>query len=377
MKEQSEKGFIKKYLPVIPIVLLTLLLMILFRYNKENIGKLIQQGKKDLISFYMENLQPIFLSSQITNEDVFNFALYNTIPVNKSNNEILLITEEKNGKKEYQIKNIPYDKHTSNYESFAKYFDLTEDEKNVIDSILNSYKKEISISILMNDKNTLAINPRLGELQKILIADLTYYLMKLKRINFDEMFKNNFLIRDKINLSELISLKRKIPNNEYIFITPDTIFKYTYEIDTSKLKLNGDISIPKFSYKKLKKFNIEINFDNNVKMPERLIIRDDSTKLKINVPINMVNMMSMIDDSFQVKFKDLDVLLKQVEEQISKGLINTKEYGKKGNQKIEFHFRNPIRLFNEFEIMGKQKDWDEFIKDLDSFRENYSDTLVD
>ena len=98
----------KKYLPVSSLILLTILLMIFFRYKKNDIGRLIESGKENLISFYAQNLKPLFATTDISNEDVFNFALYQSIPIDKQNNKILTVTNQDADNQVYEIKPTVY-----------------------------------------------------------------------------------------------------------------------------------------------------------------------------------------------------------------------------------------------------------------------------
>ncbi|MDH7603889.1 MAG: hypothetical protein QHH13_03230 [Melioribacter sp.] len=369
--ENIEKSFLKKYLPILPIIILTILLMIFFHHNKDNVGDLIEKGKKDLISFYMENLRPIFSSSQITNEDVFNFALYRTIPVDKKNDKVLIVSDKGNNQQVFEIKKIPYNKNTENYKKFVEYMELNENEKEKVDSILNSYKKEISLSILMNDNKTIAINPKLAELQKIITADLINYLVKINRNLADKRLN----IPKNINFKEIISLSKMQPDNKYIFITPDTIFKKSFNFDTNKIKLDLDGNIESHVIdKKLKEINIELSLNKRNKKVPKYFSSVDSNNIKITIPIELNDIMPVIKESINVK------VVNKFLEDINKKERLLKKQKHELKDEIQLNFENPIEFVNKaLEMAAKQKDWEEFGKKMDSLgkqlEKKYSDSV--
>ncbi len=369
--ENIEKTFLKKYLPIFPIIILTILLMILFHYKKDNVSNLIEKGKKDLVSFYMENLRPIFSSSQITNEDIFNFALYRTIPIDKQNDKVLVVSDKNNNQQIFEIKKLPYNKNTENYKKFVEYMELNEKEKEKVDSILNSYKKEISLSILMNDNKTLAINPKLAELQKVITLDLLNYLLKINPDLADKRFK----IPKNVNFQEIISLSKKLHDNQYIFITPDTIFKKSFNFDTNRIKLDLDGHIdPHLIDKKLKEFNIELSFNKKNKKVPRYFSIVDSNKIKISIPVEFNDIISMINESVNVKI--IDKLIKELNK--NEKLLKKQRHELK--HEIHLNFENPVEFVNKaLEIAAKQKKWEEFGKKMDSLgrqlEKKYSDSI--
>jgi len=369
--ENIEKTFLKKYLPILPIIILTILLMFFFHHNKNHVGDLIEKGKKDLVSFYMENLRPIFSSSQITNEDIFNFALYRTIPVDKQNNKVLIVSDKGNNQQVFEIKKLPFNKNTENYKKFIEYMELNEREKEKVDSILNSYKKEISLSILMNDNKTIAINPKLAELQKVITADLINYLLKINRNLADKRLN----IPKNINFQEIISLSKRQPDNKYIFITPDTIFKKSFNLDTNKMKLDldGNIKSP-VADKKLNEINIEFSFNKRNKNVPKYFSIVDSNNIKITIPIELNDIMPLINESINVKIED------KLFEDINKKEKILKKQKHELKNDIQLNFENPIEFVNKaLEIAAKQKDWEEFGKKMDSLgrqlEKKYSDSV--
>lgn len=375
-KGNNQKVNLKKYLSILPIILLTIFLIIVFKLNKENIGKFIKEGKDNLIS-YMENLVPLISGYNLTNEDIFNFALYKIIPLDKEKGKVLFINDEPNNIQILQLKNVSYNKNTSNYENLVKFFGLNEKNKKSLDSILNSYKKELSFSILINNKNTLAINPKLAELQKVIQADLINYFMKVNAKKVQQLFDYKMKMLNKINLPKLVSAFKNIPDNEYIFITPDTVFMKTFVLDTYKVKSDAwqTESKQQKTEKKLENININISF-NKIKNKQHNYTVNDSLVVKIELPTDFEKLIPRIND---IRFDDLDTLLKNFDIKAKKNDEFNNERKKKFDE-IALNLQNPLKFLNKtLELMSKQKDWQDFEKKLDSlskeFEKNISDSI--
>ena len=95
---------IKKFLPYIFLLLLTLVLMFFFKHHKQEISRMLEEGKNNIVSFYTSNLKPLFTQTQISEEDLFNFALYKSLPLDKDKNKVLVLSNDNLGNREYVIK---------------------------------------------------------------------------------------------------------------------------------------------------------------------------------------------------------------------------------------------------------------------------------
>lgn len=318
MQEVNEnktlKDFIKKYLPVSSLIILTIFLMIFFRYNKRDINRLIEEGKNNLVSFYAQNLKPLFATTEISNEDVFNFALYQSLPIDKENNRVLLVSDEMSGNQVYEIKPSTFIPNTYNYDSYADFLELSPRDKLKADSILNTYKKEIYLSVLTNEKNALAINPKLGELQKAVLADLIAFSEQVNYEKANKLFQmQNKLLSGK-NLTTFTTSAKEFPGNNYIFITPDTVLHTEFEIDTREFDKLKDLELDrKVAEEKLKSIKIEYEPERNdryskrgVKRVERKFVHQfDSNFVKVVIPFDEITGYSsaVFNDSIKANLK--------------------------------------------------------------------------
>ena len=90
-KSREFLSTVKRLFPAAGIALLTIILLFYFKYNKS--GNLLEEGVGNIEDFYTQNLKPLFFNSEITNEEIFNFALYGNLPVDRNNNKIIQIKE--------------------------------------------------------------------------------------------------------------------------------------------------------------------------------------------------------------------------------------------------------------------------------------------
>lgn len=312
-KSDRVKEIIKDYLPVASLVLLTILLMVIFKYNKGDISRLIEEGKSNLVSFYAQNLKPLFATTEISNEDVFNFALYQTLPIDKTNNRILLVSNTEKGNEVFEIKPATYNPDTYNYERFVSFLELTPEQKLRADSILGSYKKEIYLSVLMNDKNTVAISPNLSDLHKAVLADLLAFSEKVNSEKTHELFSSQYkFFSDEVKT--FASLAKDLQRDSYIFITPDTVFQTECTVDSREYDKLMDIDLNKqIALQGYNNLKVDVHISNLEKKAEQSLKEQeyrfrhqlDSNLIKVVVPIPEIPGVGsiVVNDSIRMKLK--------------------------------------------------------------------------
>jgi hypothetical protein len=388
----NKKSSIKKYLPVSALILLTICLMLVFRHNKRNIGFLIESGKKNLIEFYARNLKPLFETTDISNEDVFNFALYQSLPIDKQNNKVLTISDAGDGKQVYEIKSINYNPKTNNYQRFVKIMGLNSRQKEEADSILNVYKKELYLSVLMNDKNTVAVSSKISELQKAILADLLNFVHKIDPKKAWEIFPEQGGLNNQ--MKDFIAQTKEIPQNEFVFITPDTAFKAVCNVDTKKaekaiqIKMKIADSIPMPETVPEVNWNFDFHFqDENLSKSEKRerseirIHHPDSNFFKVVFPGDEIENKKEFDDIVRGKLNEAAEKLKRLSisfEKKNKSL--KKELGKLNKEKVELYFQDPTQFVEKtLQMVAKQdfKNWDEFGKKMDSVARSFAGSFSD
>jgi anti-sigma factor RsiW len=79
----------RRWIPAISFTALAILLMVFLKFHPGALDRLVEQQKVNLAGFYQENLRPLFFASDLSNEDVFNFAFSKQLPLDKSNGQYL------------------------------------------------------------------------------------------------------------------------------------------------------------------------------------------------------------------------------------------------------------------------------------------------
>jgi len=394
----SFNELIRKYIPLVGIILLTFLLMIFFKSNKNRISRLIEEGKNNLVAFYTQNLKPLFASTEITNEDVFNFALYQTLPLDKDKKKLLLVSEESNNNQIFEVKDATYIPYTNNYERFTDYLGLNSDQIYRVDSILGAYKKEIYLSVLKSDNNAIAINPKLSDLQKAILADLIAFSEKVNPPKTYNLFPLN---EKSININNLISfanLTKEKANNDFIFITPDTVFQTKCEIDAKAFdKLpNNDLNKNLIVGNLRDNFHIKIDLSKpsssrqkDAKYDPRFFHQVDSNIVRVIVPMPKVPQISYpkFDDSIKVKLEQTADRLKMYSVKWDMDpKTNPERRGRPGpkplkrGEQFQFHFNFDPEALAKHAVnfsRGNYQNWDKLGVKADSFAKFLEKTISD
>jgi hypothetical protein len=393
MAEQSKNNFlgfvkVKKYFPFVFLIVLSIVLMFFFRHKKEEISKSISDVKNNLLSFYAENLKPLLSQTEISEEDIFNFALYNSLPLDKGKNKVLVISEDKPGNNTFVIKPADYNSSTKNYETFLKYMGMNESQKEKADSILNSYKKEIYSSVLVNEKNTFAVNPKIVDIQQAILADLISFAQKVNQSKSKELFTEHFDLSDKKKFADLITSAKEIPQNEYYLITPDTVARTYLKWNQEKFNQHlSDLEQSKYTIAPPIP-NLDIQYEGthqkskgkSLPAPEDFSFNIDSNSFKISVPIETMEFTREVNDSIRNKLKDAARKMKNISVYFGDKKQNARssKYHKIPNPPEIII--NPYEIVNStMELLSKThaRDWDKFGAKMDSLSRLFDSSMND
>lgn len=372
----------RKFLPFVFLALLTVALMFFFKYKK--LDKIIEEGKNSLLALYSENLKPLLFQTQISEEDIFNFALFQTLPLDKERNRVLVISNDQPGNQEFVIKPAGYNSSTKNYETFVRYLGMNSSQKSQADSILNSYKQQIYSSVLADNKNTVAVNPKLGELQQAVLADLVSFADKVNeektKILFPKMLAKDCVAKFK----DLITSAREIPQSDYLLITPDTAARTQIRWDESKFRdqfKEMEKNKNMFAFNDAKKFDYNYNIEpmhGTAEVPAvpNVTFKADSNFFKVVVPIDAMHLDKMIQDTLRIKLNEVARKLKNIS--INFGGAKSKSPRSThyivppvppSNDNVEINIPNPMEIVNQtFKALNlnSTKGWEDFGRKMDS-----------
>lgn len=239
LNSKSQSKFnIKKWIPISALTLITVALMTVLKFNPTLLDNIIKQQKSNLAGFYKENLQPLLYAANLTNEDIFNFAVYQELPLDNTNNQILKLGNDVRGTEYFEIKKSNETIQANNLQKFVTALAFDEYEIKKIDSIIGSYSEQISALVLVNDKNSVAINPNIWNTRKLILADILAFAEKHASYNFNKMIPTQVMQFDDHSVEKWVNEAKEMKDGQYIFCTSDSIFKEDFIFDMSEFKVN-------------------------------------------------------------------------------------------------------------------------------------------
>ncbi len=380
----SHKRRFKNFAPWIGLGILTVGLMIFFKFSEQGYSDLQVKGN-NLLAKYTENLSPLYATSELSNEDVFNFALYNNLPIDKDKNRMFTIESDSYGNENYVVAELDSLPATKNLELYKNKLGLNSTERESIDSILNNYKEDLYSSILLADNQSIALAPKIALLQKAIGTDIYEFALRKKQSTGSGKSKVNYAVDNK---EKIVSSLRQAGTDdspeEFIFMTPDTVFSHDFAIN--KRKLNE--SLKQFEAQK-KSTGVQSDWSRGIlsdqnpsafaytKIPEdQYSYQFDSNYYKLTLPVNeFLNENSLDYDSLKwglenlaKDFASFQFALSGYEKGI-KMMIEANDGLDKENVEIQFNFENLGDFIGKTVSAAMTTDpeeWEKFGKQMDS-----------
>lgn len=305
----TPKHNLKKWIPVTVVIVITFSLMVMLKLNPGFINNLIEQQKSNLAGFYKENLQPLLYAADLTNEDIFNFAVYQELPLDSSKNQILKLGNNPSGTDFFEIKNSSGIDHRNNFKNFVAALDLNDSEIEMIDSIIGSYSDQLSSLVLVNNKNAVAISPNIWNTRKVILADILAFAKKHAGQNYVKILPPQVAELDNNSIKKWVSDAKSLKANQYIFFTPDSIFEENFVFDINEFKmqmhdLKENLAELKQNENQLKEF--KINFDSAYGKHKSLNEKSKRYEISVNKDQIKVNVQNFAVNIPEINFPDFD-----------------------------------------------------------------------
>lgn len=302
--QKSESTKLSRWMPATALAIITIVVMIVLKINPDFVNQFWDQQKDAIAGFYKENLQPVLFAANLTNEDIFNFAFNNELPLDNSRKQYLLLGYDDSGKEFFEIRSGDEKLRRQSYNEFISAMNLNKEQKETVDSIIGSYGEALESQVLVNDMNTVAINPNLWNYRKAIFADLLVAAEKLNISGFDRIVPAGISDAEKVRVVNAVERLKTSPESRYIFVTPDSVFADSYQFD-SKLyekelkKLEKEL---KEKQEEIKQFTFSIKFDSTLriagmddKLRHSFRITVDSNICRVDIPENHITEMQMPD----------------------------------------------------------------------------------
>ncbi|MCZ6701565.1 MAG: hypothetical protein O6940_00840 [Ignavibacteria bacterium] len=225
-----------RWSPAIGLGAIAIILMVILKFNPDVINNLINQQKSNVAGFYKENLQPLLFAADLNNEDIFNFAMYKKLPLDTKDKQYIHLGYDDAGKEYVEIKNLDIVQEENNYEKFLLALELNEDQIKQMDSIINQYAVELEAQVLVNRNNTIAINSNLWNYQRAIQSDLLTFAENFNENKFHKFVPSTIPFSKNPIVVNVVREIRTARNNNYIILTPDSIFSDNIEFDPEEYK---------------------------------------------------------------------------------------------------------------------------------------------
>ena len=346
LNSESASGFqMKKWIPVLGISLTTIVLMLFLRSNPKFFDTIIEEQKTKLAGLYTENLKPLFITAGLTNEDIFDFALYRKLPLDKERGQYLMLGSNEDGSEYFEIKTASKADNQNDFEKFVSALNLSEMQKMQMDSILESYAEGMQEQILVNENNTVAISPKLWNYNKAIFADVMAFAKECNGEQFVKIVPAGFHNIDQPQLVEIAQVVRTAKDSDYIFMTPDTIFVETFRFDKEKfddemkkvhIELKKNL---KEAEKQLKQQDYVIKLEDNIVKLKSKGGWDESFEVFIDTNVCRVHIPNMSYSIPDIPLPDLNELEAQIEEATKNLQSFTIKIPKEGYSRQHFEFR--------------------------------------
>ncbi len=307
----------KKWIPATGFTILTVCLMLILKLNPGIIDEMVEQQKANLSSFYTQNLKPLLFAANLTNEDIFNFAFYKQLPLNDLKNQYLQLGSDSSGDGYFEIKNASVVPSAANLSEFVKVLNLNSGQKQQMDSMMASYAEDLQSQVLINEKNTIAINPNIWNYQKAICADLLAFAAKTNKKEFNKVVPMDYAFNDNPSIEQIVHKVKETKDSKYIFLTPDSIFSESYTFDKQKFKdemkkvkkeLNENMNDLN---EQLADVNIDIKIDSNLIKMHNGTWRNN--EFRVNFDTNGIRVKLSRIQIPQIQMPNFDVVANEIE----------------------------------------------------------------
>lgn len=331
-EKRSSTAFFDSYRkPAIAFASLCILFMAIYNYYPGAFSHFLDTKKQELLSL-TNNLKPLLFATNLTKDDIFDFAFNKQIPINKDSKQVIQLGTNASGEEFLEVKNAEVFPSKFGYTQFVSSLKLKPEQVKQVDKILEKYSDKIASAVLVNDKNTVAINSQIWDFHNQLRQELVDFANNANPTVCKSVMPLNF----SFSASNAGAQSASLSSDMYYCISPDSFFTTSLNIDKAQLlaeieeeKNSGDLANTKEEIKRVK-----IEFKNTLKDAKKNLaslknieILNHGSKIKIHIP-DAVSPDVLLPGIDQFTFR-LDSVFKNLEN-LSLA-INVTENGKKNH----------------------------------------------
>lgn len=246
--------FPRKFIPAVTFVSVAVMVVV---------GTLVMQNRTQFIEYFSKKTQAVRevynknvlqgqllpLFSKVDKDRALQFSLFGTLALDDKSKTELRVDEQ--SKKGYRIEVGKDSKSNAKPMTLSRFLaevKPTNQQKHLIDSLLELTGRRIESSILIGENNTMAIAPDLPNLNRMMVTNIAACLEPNQRIQFEHLLEANnapyTVTAQNVPARAGDRLFQSIPEsprgNRFVIITPDTMMYSQLHIDFDSLRRHMD-----------------------------------------------------------------------------------------------------------------------------------------
>lgn len=281
VQKHGVSAFFSSRKPALVLATFTLVFLVVFKFQPNLFDEVLENNKANLASFYAKNLMPLISATNLTNDDVLNFAFNKYLPINKDEKQVISFGKNAQGEQIIEVKTADVAGMPLSMDTFAKTFGLNQEQKKEANKILERYTDKIAAAVLVNDKNSVAVNASLWGYHDQLRKELLGYVSQVNSAAFKHIMPNGSaeLIAAADKAAEAI--ERSPASNYYYYISPDTFFASQLPVDTDGI----DQAIKQMRYAEAVRNYSDTERDQQMRevMSTQAQINNELKRVKVNL----------------------------------------------------------------------------------------------
>ncbi len=259
-EKRTQKPFWDGYKkPVMAFSTLCILFMLFFQFKPDFVKNILSE-KSQALARLSNNLKPLLFATNLTTDDMFNFAFNKVIPLNKENNQVIKLGTNPQGQNYIEVKNADMANAQMDYRNFVNSLNLKPEQVNEMDKILDKYSDKIASAVLVDDKNTVAINSQIWNYHNQLRKELVDYAAQANPVAMRAITPQVPHISSPV----AVPMPPETASNYYYCISADSFFTAPLTVNLAAIEKAVDaqklaVRVEKATAQLQKKISIQIN----------------------------------------------------------------------------------------------------------------------
>lgn len=188
----------------------------------------------------VDGLRPILASNILSKEDVFNFALYQTLPIDSQREQVLKLGMNDDGGEYITIRKVKKPLSQTNLRRFKDALTLNKRDEKRLDSMLQTYLETLAKDALLSRGNTMALNAGLWNYNRALVADVLAFAEKANPEAFHRVLPASLGNDYYASLRSYCNTSHRTLEDTFIIISSGSNFTDPVVIDLGKMQSRLD-----------------------------------------------------------------------------------------------------------------------------------------